>query len=809
MFATVGEARSTSGHELGTVRVVDYTSGIAGAYCAKMFADAGADVILVEPADGTALRSWSCNGGASDGTDGALFRYLRHGQRSVVDHDHTAEPTLARAPGLPTAPGLVADADVVLVDGSSPVDARRLAESDPGLVVISITPFGLTGPYAGRTASELTVQAESGALAIRGRADRAPIQAGGQVTEWVTGVYAAVGGLAALSSARRTGRGELVDVSWAEVASNTCTLFSDLSDGVAGRPDITGHPARSYETPSIEPTSDGYVGFNTNSRQQFDDFLVLIERGDLLADGEWAGLGARSARWDEWNAIVRAWTTQHTTAEIVEMAALMRIPVSPVADAPTLLGLEHVVQRGVFITSPDGEFRMPRRPWTFDGDAAPAPGAAPLLGQHTGVVESRPRQSIEADTNATSGRPFAGLRIVDLTAWWAGPSATAMFAALGADVIHIESARRPDGMRMAGGAFFGRPQWWEMSSFFLAANTNKRDLTLDLNSTAGREIVLRMIAEADIVFENFTPRVLESFHLGWDVVHATNPRTIMVRMPAFGLDGPWRDRPGFAQTMEQMTGLAWQTGYLDDQPRIQRGPCDPNGGMHAAFAAMVALERRKRTGLGSLVETPMVEAAISIAAEPIVEYTAYGNLLGRDGNRSPRAAPQGVYACAGDEHWLALSVLDDLQWKGLQRVLGNPAWASHRALSTSDGRRAHHDEIDEHITRWAAVADLDTAVLELVAAGVAAAPAWDSRRVHTNPQFVARRFFELVLHPVAGNLETPTVPFRFDSVDTWIHTAAPLLGQHNTEVLTELGCTVEEIEALEAAGTIGTTPAFA
>jgi crotonobetainyl-CoA:carnitine CoA-transferase CaiB-like acyl-CoA transferase len=401
------------------------------------------------------------------------------------------------------------------------------------------------------------------------------------------------------------------------------------------------------------------------------------------------------------------------------------------------------------------------------------------------------------------------MKVVDMTGWWAGPSATAILAAFGADVVHVESITRPDGIRLAGGAFAaGNDRWWEMSAFFLAANANKRDLTLDLSSSVGRDLLLRLVAEADVVVENFTPRVLESFDLGWDVIHATNPRAIMVRMPAFGLDGPWRDRPGFAQTMEQVTGLAWLTGFPDDQPRIQRGPCDPNGGMHAAFATMVALAKRERTGIGSLVELPMFEAAVAVAAEPVIEYTAYGNLLERDGNRSVRAAPQGVYACAGREQWLALSILDDRQWAALVDVLGRPDWSADVGLATSAGRRANQDRIDAGIEAWAGTRSLDDAVAVLVAAGVPAAAAFEPRRVHTHPQFVFRRHFEPIDHPVAGVQFTPTFPFRFASRDHWFDTPAPTLGEHNAAILTDLGCTADEIAYLTEKGVIGDRPSF-
>ena len=191
-----------------------------------------------------------------------------------------------------------------------------------------------------------------------------------------------------------------------------------------------------------------------------------------------------------------------------------------------------------------------------------------------------------------------------------------MLATLGADVIHVESAARPDGMRMVGGIARHRfPDFWEASAFFIAANANKRGLTLDLGKPAGVALAKRLIAHCDGVIENFTPRVLEGWGLGWPAIQAANPRAILVRMPAFGLSGPWRDHTGFAQTMEQLTGLAWITGHPHDQPRIQRGPCDPQAGMHAAFAALVGLADREVSGRGHVFECTMVEGARNAAAE--------------------------------------------------------------------------------------------------------------------------------------------------------------------------------------------------
>ncbi|MGE4605666.1 MAG: CoA transferase, partial [Myxococcota bacterium] len=405
--------------------------------------------------------------------------------------------------------------------------------------------------------------------------------------------------------------------------------------------------------------------------------------------------------------------------------------------------------------------------------------------------------------------PLAGIRVLDLTAWWAGPSATHMLGCLGADVIHIESIQRIDGMRTTGGMLASSvEQWWECSAFFLSANANKRGLTLNLTEDRGVAILEQLIQTADAVIENFTPRVLDNFGMSWERIQAANPQTIFVRMPAFGLDGPWRDHTGFAQTMEQMTGLAWVTGHRDDQPRIQRGPCDPLAGMHGAFAFLVALAERRGLGRGVHVEVAMVEGALNAAAEQLIEFTAYGHLMGREGNRSPNAAPQGLYACRGSEPgrelWLALSIERDAEWTALREQLGRPAWS--KSLDTHTARRAAHDRIDAELRPWFAQRDRDETVEQLVDAGVPAAIVRDPRTTSQNPQHIARRFYEPLDHPIVGTHPIATVPFRYASVERWLRQSAPTLGQHNREILTELGLEEAEIRALEADGIIGDRP---
>jgi crotonobetainyl-CoA:carnitine CoA-transferase CaiB-like acyl-CoA transferase len=395
---------------------------------------------------------------------------------------------------------------------------------------------------------------------------------------------------------------------------------------------------------------------------------------------------------------------------------------------------------------------------------------------------------------------------------------------MGAEAVHVESLTHLDPMRLASATMFiGRDRWWEFSGFHMAINPNKLGITIDLAGGAadgadggdeGRALVRKLVEWADVVVENYTPRVLERWGLGWEQVHAINPRAVMMRMPAFGLEGPWRGRLGFAQTVEQMSGMAWLTGYPDGEPTVPRGPCDPMGGMHASFAVLAALAARDATGEGQLVEAPLLDQALNMTAEQVIEFTATGTVLQREGNRSPYAAPQGLYAChapeamgTDGEQWLALSVASDEQWEALVKVLGAPSWSQDPELATHSGRRAAHDRIDAELGAWAQGRDVAATVDTLLAAGVPAATLTNPRNLPANPHLMARGYLEEVSNEVVGTHLVPGLPLRMSGVNRWIRQGAPLVGEHNVEVLSGiLGLGQAELDRLESLGVIGTEP---
>jgi crotonobetainyl-CoA:carnitine CoA-transferase CaiB-like acyl-CoA transferase len=768
---------------LSDVRVVDASSGLAGAFCAKHLVDAGAEVVRVEPPEGTPLRSWSVCGQASRGEDGPLFRFLAAGTRSVVGDMERVE-------------ALASEANVVIDDGP-PGHLLRLRDSNPHLVLTTITPFGAHGPWAQRPATEYTLQGWCGSILSRGTPDRPPLQAGGRIGEWASGISAAAGTMAALRAARHGGTGEHVDVSMLEVMSIMLVLYPFLFGAFMGWPDRAAE--RAVETPGCERTADGWVGFCCNTAEQSAAFWTLVGLPELADVPELVRAASRALDRANVLPLFEDRLLSRTTADVLEHAVRLRIPAVPVGTSADLLSNEHLTAVGAYVDNPHG-FRQPRVPYRIDDRPRRRPAPAPEAGQHD-TTPWATRWSAPPAPSATRSRPLAGLQVLDLTTWLAGPIATHTFAGLGADVIKVESCQRFDNMRLAGTRRYSDDFWWEYAPLFHGVNAGKRDVTLDLTSPDGRRLARDLVARSDIVIENGTPRVLDHLGLGWDVVHRLNDQTIVVRMPAFGLTGPWRDRPGFAQSMEQLSGMAMLTGYPDGPPINPRGPCDAIQSMQAVIATLAALEARDRDGVASLVEVPMVETVLAVVAESQLEYEVFGVELTRMGNRSPVAAPQGLYPCRGNEQWLALAVTTNSQWAGLQRALG---WADKPDLATVAARLVAHDAIDARIGAWAIDQQLGEAVDHLLAHGVPAAPAGDGRYLHFNEQLIARGFFEEVTHPFTGRYGAPGLPFRYGSVQRWFDQAAPTLGQHNREILTGLlDVSPSEYTRLQAEGVIG------
>jgi crotonobetainyl-CoA:carnitine CoA-transferase CaiB-like acyl-CoA transferase len=785
--------------------VVELSTGIAGAYCTKLLADGGAQVIKVEPPQGDPLRQWSASGAhIHPGDDGALFKFLGCSKHSVA-----ADPQIDADISL--VDELLAAAEAVVWSRGSPVaELAAFAPAEihrrhPHLTVTAITPFGLQGPWRDRAATEFTLQAWSGGIVGlgRGSADRAPVFVGGQVGEYLAGAYAS-----AVTLACRRGGGQLIDLSMLETQILGLTYYPVTYFQMLGRP---WRDARKLTVPGIARAKDGLVDLGCGTAQQWFDLCAMTGHDDWI--DEESPLSITEQANDKADELY-AWVREHTVDEIRELATAFRIPNAPVANGATIADLDHFQARGSFLPNPRGGFRQPGPPYRMQPASLRPPQPAPRLGEHTSWYRQSRLSGQPPDTESAHRLPLAGLRVLDMTTFWAGPCCTHLLALLGADVIHVESTRRPDGTRLIAGIPITEEQWWEKSPIFSALNTNKKGLTLDLQSGRGRDLLRRFIATCDVIVENFTPRVLDQIGLDFAAVQAIRPDAVLLRMPGFGLDGPWRDNPAFAYVIEAAAGVSWLTGYPDRNPYEPYTIGDPNAGIHAVNALLVALEHRRRTGQGVMVEAAMVDAALNIAAEQVIEYSAYGALLERAGNRGPTAAPQNLYQTADvDEFgrldsWVAIAVATDEQWIALCEALGRPQWATDSELSTVAGRREQHDLIDEQLAAWCRHRSRDEIVCCLWDAGVPVAKVMQPHRQTELPQLASRDFFEAVGHPVNAPAIHSTLPTRLSRGPKRFHVhPAPLLGQHNHELLAALGLTEQEIADLEADGVIGQAPA--
>lgn len=407
-------------------------------------------------------------------------------------------------------------------------------------------------------------------------------------------------------------------------------------------------------------------------------------------------------------------------------------------------------------------------------------------------------------------KPLAGLRVVDLTVAVAGPVAAHLLGDLGADVIRVEPPfARPTAHLDVAPALPGVPDRpYNRVAGYIDLQRSKRGITLDLSRPRGRSVLLRLVSVSDAVIENMSPRVLPSLGLGYGDLRAAKPDIVLVSMPAFGSDGPLRDRVSFGPGIDAISGLAHLTGYAD------RGPmnaalyyCDYNAGALAAFATLAALRHRDASGEGQHVELAMLEGLLQNVGGALLDVTMNGRVRRRAGNTHPSMAPHGVYRCAGDDRWLALACEDDAQWRAICGVIGQRSLARDRRYADVVARRRRSGELDAIMTSWTRTQDAGAAAAALQAAGVPAGAVQTMPDVFDDPQLAHRGAIHRVHHPEAGDVPHTRAAFTLSDTPAPLDRPAPVFGQDNDAVLHGLlGLSEDEVRALADEGVIRSSP---
>jgi crotonobetainyl-CoA:carnitine CoA-transferase CaiB-like acyl-CoA transferase len=401
------------------------------------------------------------------------------------------------------------------------------------------------------------------------------------------------------------------------------------------------------------------------------------------------------------------------------------------------------------------------------------------------------------------------LRAIDLSMGWAGPMLGMMLAEMGVEVIKVEDTLHFDWWR--GSLSMGPPelQVIERAAHFNTANRGKLGVTLDLSDPRGVDMVKRLAAGADILFENYSPGVMERLGLGWESLVPLNPRLVMVSMPSFGSSGPECNARGYGNTVEAMAGVTGLTGYHDGgQPyTLSNALGDPVGGLNGLFAVLVGLREREHTGKGQWIELAQVEAAIPLVAEAMMEYQLTGKVPRPRGNRHPQHAPHGLYRCAGKESWLALAAENEEQWQALCGALDAHALAQDPRFAGESERKRNEDALDAELSRLLKNANVEEVARRLIEAGVPAGQAHSAADVLGDTQLGVRGFFVPIDRAVVGTHLYPGAPAHFSETALVADRPAPLLGEHNREVFRDiLRMSDAEIDALEREGIIGREP---
>lgn len=779
------------------IKVLDLSEGIAGPFCAKLLADLGADTVKVErPDSGDISRS----SGPFPNDDphiekSASFFYLNTGKRSMV-LDIT-EPA-----GQETLKALVQQYDVVIGSeqlASAGIGYAEIRSWNPNAIFTSVTGFGDDGPYAEFESSHLINCAMGGWAQVCGVPEREPIQAGGSTPEMLTGGYAASASLLAVLGRSHHGAGDYIEVSAHQATccgAQILSLFYEYRDLIPIRYSSVGAAAGGCY---MLPTRDGYIGLNALTLDQWHLLCKFMGREDIANNEYYEGISwARpDERLEEVREIFRAALADRSAIEIFHDAQAARVPFGLVPDLAALSEFPPHVERDFYqeIEHPVcGSVKVPGVPFKSTTTSIQV-SRPPLLGEHTQEIldelpESKPSHS--EDNDELNPLPLKGLRVLDLSMYFAGPSLAQILADAGADVIKIESIQHIDGWRRAGGVAPDGVSTWEASPYFNWINRNKRDVTLNLKDPRGAEVVKKLARDADILLENYTPRVMQSFGLGYDQLKEINERLIMISLSGFGADVAWRDYVAFGMSTEQMSGVCHLTGYEDGEPLFTGTTGgDLLAGVMGTVDVLAALWQREQTGLGQHLDFSQMEACNMYVGDVMTGWFLAQEDPGRRGNYHPGYALQGTYPCK-DEGWIAISCKTKAQLEQLCNKVG---------IDEQDAN------LEAALSSWTSAQDKIEIMHDLQRAGIPAGAVLNGRDLFHDPHLKARGAYLAQDRPGIGVLHYPAQPYRMNRTEPSPNTRSPLLGEHIEEVLgEEAGLSSDEIVELVIDDVTGTVP---
>jgi crotonobetainyl-CoA:carnitine CoA-transferase CaiB-like acyl-CoA transferase len=784
---------------LSGLRVVDCTVD-RGELASRLLGDLGAEVVKVEPPGGSPARQTAPVRRAVS----LAFALRNAGKRGIV-LDFGASADLERFHDLLDHADVLVTSDVEFATG---LDARELAARHPHLVVGALTPFGLDGPYADWVATDAVLAASGGFAFKAGIPEEAPLLPPGHLVDDAASITTAFGLLCALYQREHTGAGQFVEVSTNEAIAQICdwSLPNSMARIDAGLP---AGEVRNGNGPvyPIFACKGGYVRLIILSVRQWHAMREWLGEPEYLQDPALDGFVARREIAEHvLNPLLEAHFADLSMEEVSLEAQKRGIVCTPALTPADILTNEHFESRRTFVdleVAPGVVAKIASGYFEVDGERAGPSTPPPAVGQHTDeVFASLGERRRAPERDAPSGLPLAGLRVMDFGHGAVGVEVGRRFAEYGAEVMKIESRTYTDFMRLQLGG--------ETNPSFASSSRSKLGFGVNAKTDDGRALLHQLAAKSDLVIENNSTGTMDKLGIGFDALTAVNPGLVMVSSQLMGSQGAWSWWRGYGPSTQPPGGLVHLWNYADrDEPAGSMSIYpDHVAGCLGAVASLAALVGRARhVNEGVHLEVAQVETVVGMLGDLMAAEGVEAGSVVPMGNRSEAGAPWGLYRCAGDEEWVAITCRDDADWQGLVAAMGAPAWATDAALSAVDGRRAHADEIDDRIREWTAAQSKDMVAASCQREGVPAAPMLTGAEQTTDAQFVARGFAVRIEQPGVGPLVLDGPAFRGERMVGPDIRPAPDVGEHTRQIAHRLlGLDDAEVDRLLAVGVLETTP---
>ncbi|NQZ99427.1 MAG: CoA transferase [Myxococcales bacterium] len=775
-----------------------------GELCGRVLADLGAEIIRVEPPGGAPSRRLPPF--ADDDETSLYFAIRNAGKRSAVI-DVTTEK------GRERLHGLLADADFFIESFAPGTLAElQLAPEDliarhPGLIVVSISDFGQTGPYREYVGTDMVGFAMGGLMHRAGRIEKPPLVAPGSLAYDATGVAAAFGALSAFWKRLRTGRGQHIDASVFEAIAN----LSDWSlPNYSINPGVGPRAGAGIYT--LYRCADGFVRMIILPRHHWIKLLDWVGHPEELMDPSYEEFVGRLVAMDKIVPVLEAFFRDKKKIDIAVQAQELGIPATPLLLPAEVLENPHTVGRGTFMPLPVGggyEAQVPSGFYTVEGVRAGPTCGPPEVGElgdggfSDGGVERRQIEALLAKAAGADGdgHPFRGLRVMDFGVGAVGVEIGRLFAEYGAEVIKIETREAPDFIRVIMSSY--------MNASFASSSRSKQSFGVNVKTAKGLELVYKLAAVSDVAIENNGAGVMERIGLDPASLRKHCPHLVSVSSQMVGNYGPWRGWVGYGPNTHPVSGLQHLWNYPEDEDSPAGSTNiypDHFVGRVGALGVVAGLIQQRRSDEPSHFDVAQFEAAIGLLGDILAKESLSPGSVHPQGNQSLRGVPWSCYRCEGEDEWCVINVRSDEEWQRLSTLLGDPDWATPE-MDTLAGRRKHEAELDRHIGEWTATRDprtvMETLQAERIPCGIVAHPGHhigDPQLAHRNyPKVVDQQDLTSML------LEGPA--FLGSDLPEVIVTQAPRLGEHTREIAKRLLDLDEaEIESLIAEGILEDPP---